>query len=207
MTTPGQSLRSDSSTTPEGDSLRPAAPRLHYAEPVANRFPPPRSEVINHRDVNPWMIYEQPHREPLTNGHSPSPGVVPAQRPNTREWLTNGHPPPDTPYPQPEPWIRHESNIPGPPTDRTNSPERPLRTGSCSCGAIRLSIYDFPRDRYLCHCDRCKKAYGTAFGSFASYHPADVAVTGAFAAIIFRDDWVWRHFCGRCGSVFKTEDR
>ncbi|KAI0841097.1 Mss4-like protein [Hypoxylon sp. FL0890] len=197
MASSSRDSRSESPTSSVSDSLHPPTPRSPYPQPELNGHTP----VVLSDQSPQWVFPEPNNTEPLTNGHSP----------------------PVIPDPQPELWIPHEPNtrsvgtqtdgtqVNGTQTNGTHSPERPrtdgrpLKTGSCYCGTIRLSIFEEPISVYLCHCIGCRKVSGAPFSSLALYDPSYVAIRGATAAVTFQNNYVTRYFCGTCGSMFKTE--
>lgn len=73
--------------------------------------------------------------------------------------------------------------------------------GSCLCGAVRYQA-DELGPAVFCHCQRCRKASGSAFASNALV-PSDKFrfVEGEDALATFSTpQGVHRVFCGRCGS-------
>ena len=79
--------------------------------------------------------------------------------------------------------------------------------GSCLCGAVRFEIDRVTGPFELCHCNRCRKASGSAFVAFLSVRPEDYRVTAGaelmrrFEAPILESPPPYcRCFCGRCGS-------
>ncbi|WGI22569.1 GFA family protein [Amylibacter sp. IMCC11727] len=74
-------------------------------------------------------------------------------------------------------------------------------TGSCTCGAIRISAKGDPKSVGICHCLDCRKHHGAVFYAAAAFAPSDVTITGDTHQ--YKD----RHFCPTCGaSVFATSD-
>jgi hypothetical protein len=75
-------------------------------------------------------------------------------------------------------------------------------TGSCLCGAVRYEITGPLEEMHHCHCSRCRKSHGAAFGTFAQV-PAGAfrLVTGEGAVRRYRSSPpVERSFCATCGS-------
>lgn len=75
-------------------------------------------------------------------------------------------------------------------------------TGECLCGGIRIEISGKLGAVVYCHCSRCRKAQGTAFGA-----NADVRTkywTWLSGQELIREyessPGIFRAFCGRCGS-------
>jgi hypothetical protein len=75
--------------------------------------------------------------------------------------------------------------------------------GSCLCGAVAWEAAGPFQMMSHCHCSRCRKVHGTAFGTYVM-SPAE-----GFRILRGRDDIrtyrssaaLARPFCGRCGSV------
>jgi hypothetical protein len=80
------------------------------------------------------------------------------------------------------------------------SPE--VLRGSCLCGAVRFELTRPPRDMSQCHCLMCRRAHGSAYGT---YLEADAAghriVAGAEHVVRYASSpEAERRFCGICGS-------
>ncbi|MEZ5657721.1 MAG: GFA family protein [Burkholderiaceae bacterium] len=81
---------------------------------------------------------------------------------------------------------------------------------SCQCGAVRLRFTEVRGPRVLCHCWRCQKSTGSAFG-------ANVSVARDGFEILNGEDYLAnyesspgkrRRFCRQCGSpMFAEVDR
>ena len=85
-----------------------------------------------------------------------------------------------------------------------------LYTGSCLCGGIHYEIHGEIGEIIECHCQRCRKANGTAFATNAPIQKADFkivkgeALLKKFASTVTTQ----RCFCRECGSPImsiKTE--
>lgn len=86
-------------------------------------------------------------------------------------------------------------------TDSANTPAR----GSCVCGAVRYTIHPPFLAFQLCHCSRCRKASGSAFGSNI-FVPTTQLSWDTGEAKVRRYDLpeakYWSHcFCDSCGSA------
>ena len=80
--------------------------------------------------------------------------------------------------------------------------------GSCLCGDVAWEVTGGGEFMSHCHCQRCRKAHGSAFATFVMV-PADQfhLVRGAAGIVRFASSPEWaRSFCGRCGSVVPTAD-
>jgi hypothetical protein len=86
-------------------------------------------------------------------------------------------------------------------------PKTRVARGSCLCGEVVFELGDGLTQIELCHCSKCKKAYGAPFAA-TLYLPVDAfrwtqgedQVT-TFDAAIEESPPAYRHsFCSRCGS-------
>lgn len=78
------------------------------------------------------------------------------------------------------------------------------RSGSCACGALRVTCAGEPKTVSLCHCPACQKRTGSAYGVAAFYDRGDVRVEGAARRYTRPSDSghpVTFHFCPVCGST------
>ncbi|WP_456750554.1 GFA family protein [Bradyrhizobium sp. USDA 4461] len=57
------------------------------------------------------------------------------------------------------------------------SMKRPFRTGGCNCGAVRYTAFGEPLTCFICHCRRCQRRTGSAFGMFLVYPTANVRIS------------------------------
>ncbi|MGF1553145.1 MAG: GFA family protein [Paracoccaceae bacterium] len=77
-----------------------------------------------------------------------------------------------------------------------------MTTGSCLCGAVRLTLSTPPREVDACHCGMCRKLTGG--GPMLALHQpggARPAVEGEEHVSVYRSsDWAERAFCARCGT-------
>jgi hypothetical protein len=79
--------------------------------------------------------------------------------------------------------------------------------GSCLCGSITYQV-DADIDTIIqCHCKKCRKASGTAFGTNAPVKTTAFTLTrgmDALGGFNSSDDLV-RHFCRNCGSPIYSQ--
>ena len=73
--------------------------------------------------------------------------------------------------------------------------------GSCLCQGIRYEIAGEIGEIVQCHCQRCRKANGTAFATNAPINSEDFKIVqGENLIKKFEVSGVYRWFCGECGS-------
>jgi hypothetical protein len=82
--------------------------------------------------------------------------------------------------------------------------------GSCLCGGIRYEIQGEIGEIVQCHCQRCRKANGTAYATNAPIRKADFKIVdGEHLLKKFQStETTQRCFCANCGSPIisiKTE--
>ena len=78
------------------------------------------------------------------------------------------------------------------------------RKGGCLCGAVRYTLKSEPRAIAICHCTHCRRLSGSAFSLNVVIPEADYEQTGETTLYVDSGDSgqpVYRHFCGRCGSL------
>jgi hypothetical protein len=75
-------------------------------------------------------------------------------------------------------------------------------TAKCLCGGVRIEITGKVGPIVYCHCSRCRKASGTAFGANVDVREKywQVASGSDLIREFESSPGVWRAFCGRCGS-------
>lgn len=77
----------------------------------------------------------------------------------------------------------------------------PIFQGSCLCGGIHYDIHGEIGDVIQCHCQRCRKANGTAFATNAPISSTAFKITqGENLVKKFAASGVYRWFCSECGS-------
>lgn len=80
--------------------------------------------------------------------------------------------------------------------------------GSCLCGEVVFELDEPFSEIELCHCDKCKKAYGAPFAATLycrknafRWHQGEALVT-SYDAPLEESPPAYRHsFCARCGSA------
>lgn len=77
-----------------------------------------------------------------------------------------------------------------------------LYTGSCLCGGIHYQIHGEIGEIVECHCQRCRKANGTAFATNALIQRADFKIVKGENLLKKFDSTptTQRCFCSECGS-------
>lgn len=69
-----------------------------------------------------------------------------------------------------------------------------MRSGTCRCGQVRISVRGDPLRVGICHCTDCRQEGGSAFTFYAIW-PAQVFECEGETA-----EFAGRYFCPRCGS-------
>ena len=73
--------------------------------------------------------------------------------------------------------------------------------GSCLCGGVTFQVTGPVLSLSNCHCSRCRKAYGSAFGTIAVVKATEFAFTSGLEFVrTFPGGRVDRPFCATCGS-------
>ncbi len=74
--------------------------------------------------------------------------------------------------------------------------------GSCLCGSIQYRITGELSEFGYCHCKRCRKASGSAYGANIGVEKADLQLRDPDAQLKEYESspGKLRAFCGRCGS-------
>ena len=82
--------------------------------------------------------------------------------------------------------------------------EKKAISGSCLCGNVQFEITGPFLDFTFCHCERCRKAMGTAHSTHIFIDPKQVKwISGEKDTTLFlapNADNYPRRFCNRCGS-------
>lgn len=80
-------------------------------------------------------------------------------------------------------------------------------TGGCLCGMVRYTVDVAPSEVWLCHCQQCRKAQGSAFAASAPVPRAAFVVTAgqdhlrSYRSSPHKQRW----FCARCGAPIYSE--
>jgi hypothetical protein len=76
-------------------------------------------------------------------------------------------------------------------------------TGRCLCGAIRYEVADAFRYAANCHCERCRRATGSAYKPFAGIEREQFRVTAGADGLLIYGDAESNHDvrCKICGSL------
>ena len=83
-----------------------------------------------------------------------------------------------------------------------------MHRGSCLCGAVTYEVSGEFGEGYFCHCQRCRKATGSAFASNAKIRPEQFRLlTGhdVLKGFHHAETGLTRKFCGECGSPIVSE--
>jgi hypothetical protein len=74
-----------------------------------------------------------------------------------------------------------------------------IRTGGCSCGAVRFEARSVPKFVANCHCGDCRRATGAPFSTWVGYDSGNVSWRGE-RAIHDSSPTVMRGYCAVCGT-------
>ena len=79
---------------------------------------------------------------------------------------------------------------------------------SCLCGGVTWEITAEPFQAFNCHCKLCRKAHGSAFGTYWFMHPDEFRWTGSTDTIVhYRSSHLLtRSFCDVRGSKMPRID-
>lgn len=78
-----------------------------------------------------------------------------------------------------------------------------MHKGSCLCGSVQYEIDGEIGDGFYCHCQRCRKASGSAFASNAIISPDDFKLIKGkeyLKIYVNTETGLERFFCLNCGS-------
>ena len=77
-----------------------------------------------------------------------------------------------------------------------------MNKGSCLCGKVQYEVRGELGPGYYCHCQRCRKASGSAFGTNAMIDSKDFVVTAGQESFkgYTASTGLTRYFCAECGS-------
>ena len=83
-----------------------------------------------------------------------------------------------------------------------------INKASCLCGSVTWEITTEPFQAFNCHCKLCRKAHGSAFGTYWFMRPDQLRWTSATDTIVYyrSSHLLSRGFCGTCGSVVPRID-
>jgi len=84
----------------------------------------------------------------------------------------------------------------------------PLRSASCSCGQLQLSVSGEPLRISICHCLACQRRTGSAFGVQVRFAKESVRISGQSSSFVrVSDDGnkLTFHFCPQCGATVHYE--
>jgi len=82
-----------------------------------------------------------------------------------------------------------------------------MHEGSCLCGGVRYRLDAEISELACCHCQQCRKAQGSAFGSNAPVARAAFSLVSGEALLKAYESSPGKRrvFCGRCGSPLWSE--
>ena len=84
-------------------------------------------------------------------------------------------------------------------------------SGHCLCGSVRFEFRAEPESPHCCHCDDCRRASGSVYGSFVYVSAESLQVTGEMHSYEHQNDQssaMKKYFCPSCGShIFGTSSK
>jgi hypothetical protein len=85
-----------------------------------------------------------------------------------------------------------------------------VRTGRCLCGQVTYELTGDLLATAVCHCDHCQRQSGGAFSVNLVAHESQLNLSGDLTTYVEtgeNDDgeYVYRRFCGSCGSPVVSE--
>lgn len=84
----------------------------------------------------------------------------------------------------------------------------PLRSASCSCGQLHLTVSGEPLRVSVCHCLACQRRTGSAFGVQVRFAKESARISGQSSTYVRISDAANKltfHFCPQCGSTVHYE--
>ena len=80
--------------------------------------------------------------------------------------------------------------------------------GGCLCGQVRYQVSGELIEADNCHCSKCRRHHGAAFGTYADFSPGAFRWTAGETLVKIHQEpsgagWV---FCGACGSSLAASD-
>ena len=77
-------------------------------------------------------------------------------------------------------------------------------SGKCLCGSVSYKCYSQPSAVFNCHCDDCRRATGSVFGTNLFVPENKVEICGSFSSYTHTSDsgsTMTKRFCPNCGSL------
>ena len=77
-------------------------------------------------------------------------------------------------------------------------------SGNCLCGKVNYKCYVEPKYIFNCHCEDCRRATGSVFGTNLFVPEDEVKISGNLSSYSHRSDsgsTMTKMFCTNCGSL------
>jgi len=77
-------------------------------------------------------------------------------------------------------------------------------SGKCLCGNVSYQCHSEPKAVFNCHCEDCRRATGSVFGTNLFVPEAKVEISGAVSSYSHISDsgsTMTKRFCPNCGSL------
>ena len=77
-------------------------------------------------------------------------------------------------------------------------------SGNCLCGKVSYKCYVEPKYIFNCHCEDCRRATGSVFGTNLFVLEDEVKISGTLSTYSHKSDGgstMTKMFCSNCGSL------
>lgn len=77
-------------------------------------------------------------------------------------------------------------------------------SGKCLCGNVSYQCHSEPKAIFNCHCEDCRRATGSVFGTNLFVPEAEVEISGevsSYSHISDSGSTMTKRFCSNCGSL------
>ena len=77
-------------------------------------------------------------------------------------------------------------------------------SGNCLCGNVTYKCYVKPKTIFNCHCEDCRRATGSVFGTNLFVPENEVKISGNLSSYSHKSDsgsTMTKMFCSNCGSL------
>ncbi|KAI1460488.1 Mss4-like protein [Annulohypoxylon moriforme] len=171
---------------------------------------------VQHRPSTPYWTHAHP--EPPTTPRAPRVRLIDGSEPLSVSNFQTGRW--DNTYTGNAQITRQDFALPPTPqetsavgsgTSSLQSYENPLQLytqawkGSCLCGSVDISISGLPIITYICHCNDCKRIFGSDFVTLARFKTEHVQILNQRNVLWCHVNDVAHFFCEHCGTTFELK--